>query len=87
MPFQPPLIHAGEHWNLRVDKGGCNGLALAVKNQVLFAACARSIPIGSRRNWRACLFVPRQNTGRPTLSLANRRAEMLPLRTKANHRP
>ena len=25
-----------------VDKGGCNGLALDVKNQVLFAACARS---------------------------------------------
>ena len=24
------------------DKGGCNGLALDVKNQVLFAACARS---------------------------------------------
>src|SRR5437763_8397193 len=25
-----------------VDKGGCNGLALDVRNQVLFAACARS---------------------------------------------
>ena len=25
-----------------VDKGGCNGLALDVKNQVLFAACGRS---------------------------------------------
>jgi len=25
-----------------VDKGGCNGLALDVKNQVLFAACSRS---------------------------------------------
>jgi DNA-binding beta-propeller fold protein YncE len=25
-----------------VDKGGCNGLALDIKNQVLFAACARS---------------------------------------------
>src|SRR5579862_3676259 len=25
-----------------VDKGGCNGLALDAKNQVLFAACARS---------------------------------------------
>jgi len=25
-----------------IDKGGCNGLALDVKNQVLFAACARS---------------------------------------------
>jgi hypothetical protein len=29
-----------------VDKGGCNGLALDVKNQVLFAACGRS---GNRR--------------------------------------
>jgi hypothetical protein len=29
-----------------VDKGGCNGLALDVKNQVLFAACSRS---GNRR--------------------------------------
>jgi hypothetical protein len=25
-----------------VDKGGCNGLALDVKNQILFAACSRS---------------------------------------------
>jgi DNA-binding beta-propeller fold protein YncE len=25
-----------------IDKGGCNGLALDIKNQVLFAACARS---------------------------------------------
>ncbi len=25
-----------------IDKGGCNGLALDVKNQVLFAACSRS---------------------------------------------
>src|SRR6202042_3021634 len=25
-----------------VDKGGCNGLALDIKNQVLFAACGRS---------------------------------------------
>jgi hypothetical protein len=25
-----------------VDKGGCNGLALDVKNQILFAACGRS---------------------------------------------
>ncbi len=25
-----------------IDKGGCNGLALDVKNQILFAACARS---------------------------------------------
>ncbi len=25
-----------------VDKGGCNGLAIDVKNQVLFAACGRS---------------------------------------------
>src|SRR5436190_20172128 len=25
-----------------IDKGGCNGLALDVKNQVLFAACGRS---------------------------------------------
>jgi hypothetical protein len=25
-----------------VDKGGCNGLALDMKNQVLFAACGRS---------------------------------------------
>jgi len=64
MPFQPPLIHAGEHWNLRVDKGGCNGLALAVKNQVLFAACARSIPIGRRRNWRACLSQGKTRAGR-----------------------
>jgi DNA-binding beta-propeller fold protein YncE len=29
------------HYSL-VDKGGCNGLALDVKNQVLFAACSRS---------------------------------------------
>ncbi len=27
-----------------VDKGGCNGLALDVKNKILFAACARSQP-------------------------------------------
>jgi len=38
-----------------VDKGGCNGLALDVKNQVLFAACSRSgIP-------------PAQQTPQPTM--------------------
>jgi DNA-binding beta-propeller fold protein YncE len=34
-------MKATEHYSF-VDKGGCNGLALDVKNQVLFAACARS---------------------------------------------
>ncbi|MDP9170753.1 MAG: hypothetical protein M3N54_09065, partial [Acidobacteriota bacterium] len=29
------------HYSL-VDKGGCNGLAIDAKNQVLFAACGRS---------------------------------------------
>jgi DNA-binding beta-propeller fold protein YncE len=34
-------MRATAHYSF-VDKGGCNGLALDVKNQVLFAACARS---------------------------------------------
>jgi DNA-binding beta-propeller fold protein YncE len=34
-------MKATAHYSL-VDKGGCNGLALDVKNQVLFAACGRS---------------------------------------------
>jgi DNA-binding beta-propeller fold protein YncE len=34
-------MKATGHYSL-VDKGGCNGLALDVKNQVLFAACSRS---------------------------------------------
>lgn len=34
-------MKATAHYTL-VDKGGCNGLALDVKNQVLFAACSRS---------------------------------------------
>src|SRR5216684_1103438 len=34
-------MKATAHYSF-VDKGGCNGLALDVKNQVLFAACARS---------------------------------------------
>jgi DNA-binding beta-propeller fold protein YncE len=34
-------MKAVAHYSL-VDKGGCNGLALDVKNQVLFAACGRS---------------------------------------------
>jgi DNA-binding beta-propeller fold protein YncE len=34
-------MKATAHYSF-VDKGGCNGLALDVKNQVLFAACGRS---------------------------------------------
>src|SRR5206468_4494038 len=34
-------MKATAHYSF-VDKGRCNGLALDVKNQVLFAACARS---------------------------------------------
>ena len=34
-------MKATAHYSF-VDKGGCNGLALDVKNQVLFAACSRS---------------------------------------------
>ena len=34
-------MKATRHYSF-VDKGGCNGLALDVKNQVLFAACGRS---------------------------------------------
>ena len=34
-------MKATAHYSL-VDKGGCNGLALDVKNQILFAACGRS---------------------------------------------
>jgi DNA-binding beta-propeller fold protein YncE len=34
-------MKAIEHYSF-VDKGGCNGLALDVKNEVLFAACGRS---------------------------------------------
>src|SRR6202790_3679529 len=34
-------MKAVAHYTL-VDKGGCNGLAIDVKNQVLFAACGRS---------------------------------------------
>jgi DNA-binding beta-propeller fold protein YncE len=34
-------MKATRHYSF-VDKGGCNGLALDVKNQVLFAACSRS---------------------------------------------
>jgi DNA-binding beta-propeller fold protein YncE len=34
-------MQATAHYSF-VDKGGCNGLALDVKNQVLFAACGRS---------------------------------------------
>jgi DNA-binding beta-propeller fold protein YncE len=34
-------MKATAHYSL-VDKGGCNGLALDVKNQVLFAACRQS---------------------------------------------
>ncbi len=34
-------MKAVAHYSL-VDKGGCNGLALDAKNQVLFAACGRS---------------------------------------------
>jgi hypothetical protein len=33
--------HAVAHFPLG-DKGGCNGLALDVKNRILFEACARS---------------------------------------------
>jgi hypothetical protein len=36
-------MKATAHWSF-VDKGGCNGLALDVKNQVLFAACGRPQP-------------------------------------------
>ena len=34
-------MKATAHYSF-IDKGGCNGLALDVKNQVLFAACGRS---------------------------------------------
>jgi DNA-binding beta-propeller fold protein YncE len=34
-------MKATAHYSF-VDKGGCNGLALDVKNQILFAACGRS---------------------------------------------
>jgi DNA-binding beta-propeller fold protein YncE len=34
-------MKATAHYSL-VDKGGCNGLALDAKNQILFAACGRS---------------------------------------------
>jgi DNA-binding beta-propeller fold protein YncE len=34
-------MKATEHYSF-VDKGGCNGLALNAKDQVLFAACGRS---------------------------------------------
>jgi hypothetical protein len=35
------MKNATGHYSF-VDTGGCNGLALDVKNQVLFAACSRS---------------------------------------------
>jgi hypothetical protein len=39
--FDVKTMKATGHYSF-VDKGGCNGLALDVKNQVLFAACRQS---------------------------------------------
>ncbi|MDQ2925961.1 MAG: hypothetical protein M3R43_10455 [Acidobacteriota bacterium] len=42
-------MKATAHYSF-IDKGGCNGLALDVKNQVVFAACGRSgNPTGAAR--------------------------------------
>src|SRR5215510_5605808 len=40
-PVDAKSMKATAHYPLG-DKGGCNGLAMDVKNRILFAACARS---------------------------------------------